>query len=112
MRGRIEPLVPADPDRGRRWADRRRTLEAIAWKYRLVQTAHKQLIKWAVAGTWEQALAAVLARMDHGNTWNALKGGLRPADTGAENRNGTNADSRGLWAISGPREPTERQVWR
>ncbi|MFF9457710.1 transposase [Streptomyces flaveolus] len=31
---RIEPLMPADPVRGRRWADHRRTLEAIAWKYR------------------------------------------------------------------------------
>ncbi|WTF11359.1 transposase [Streptomyces sp. NBC_01613] len=31
---RIEPLMPADPVRGRRWADHRGTLEAIAWKYR------------------------------------------------------------------------------
>ncbi|WTX44863.1 transposase (plasmid) [Streptomyces longwoodensis] len=34
MWDRIEPLMPADPVRGRRWADHRRTLEAIAWKYR------------------------------------------------------------------------------
>ncbi|ALO05775.1 putative IS1647-like transposase [Streptomyces venezuelae] len=34
MRGRIEPLMPADPVRGRQWADHRRTLEAITWKYR------------------------------------------------------------------------------
>ncbi|MFB7368436.1 transposase [Streptomyces sp. NPDC056222] len=34
MWSRIEPLMPADPVRGRRWADHRRTLEAIAWKYR------------------------------------------------------------------------------
>ncbi|WP_436841465.1 transposase [Streptomyces parvulus] len=33
MWDRIEPLMPADPIRGRRWADHRRTLEAIAWKY-------------------------------------------------------------------------------
>ncbi|MET8572081.1 hypothetical protein [Streptomyces sp. NPDC004783] len=26
--------MPADPVRGRRWADHRRTLEAIAWKTR------------------------------------------------------------------------------
>ncbi|GLV87890.1 hypothetical protein Slala03_75790 [Streptomyces lavendulae subsp. lavendulae] len=32
MRDRIEPLMPADPARGRRWADHRRTLEANAWK--------------------------------------------------------------------------------
>ncbi|MET7988864.1 MULTISPECIES: transposase [unclassified Streptomyces] len=31
---RLEPLRPADPVRGRRWVDQRRTLEAIAWKYR------------------------------------------------------------------------------
>ncbi|WP_442803776.1 transposase [Streptomyces pseudogriseolus] len=54
--------MPADPVRGRRWADHRRTLEAIAWKYRTgspwrdlpdelgsFQTAHKRLIRW---GPW------------------------------------------------------------
>ncbi|AVV44739.1 hypothetical protein C6376_28280 [Streptomyces sp. P3] len=30
MWDRIEPLMPADPARGRRWADHRRALEAIA----------------------------------------------------------------------------------
>ncbi|MCX4546787.1 IS5 family transposase [Streptomyces sp. NBC_01565] len=77
MWGRIEPLMPADPVRGRRWADHRRTLEAIAWKYRTsspwrdlpgelgsFQTAHKRLIRWAVDGTWERILAAVLAAAD------------------------------------------------
>ncbi|MGW8604571.1 transposase, partial [Streptomyces sp. NPDC055893] len=56
MWDRIEPLMPADPVRGRRWADHRRALEAIAWKYRTgspwrdlpdelgsFQTAHKRL---------------------------------------------------------------------
>ncbi len=69
MWDRIEPLMPADPVRGRRWADHRRTLEAIAWKYRTnspwrdlpdelgsFQTAHKRLIRWAVDGTWEKIL--------------------------------------------------------
>ncbi|WP_443033933.1 IS5 family transposase [Streptomyces sp. AD681] len=64
MWDRIEPLMPADPVRGRRWADHRRTLEAIAWKYRTCspwrdlpdelgsfQTAHKRLIRWAMGGT-------------------------------------------------------------
>ncbi|CAL9643114.1 hypothetical protein SUDANB126_06414 [Streptomyces sp. enrichment culture] len=64
MRGRIEPLMPADPVRGRRWADHRPTLEAIAWKYRTDspwrdlpdepgshQTAHERLIRRAVDGT-------------------------------------------------------------
>ncbi|MEU0288222.1 transposase [Streptomyces sp. NPDC006147] len=59
MWDRIEPLMPADPVRGRRWADHCRTLEAIAWKYRTCspfrdlpdepgsfQTAHKRLIRW------------------------------------------------------------------
>ncbi|MFE7581114.1 IS5 family transposase [Streptomyces gardneri] len=74
MWDRIEPLMPADPVRGRRWADHRRTLEAIAWKYRTClpwrdlpdelgsfQTAHKRLIRWAVDGTWERILTAILA---------------------------------------------------
>lgn len=74
MWDRIEPLMPADPVRGRWWADHRRTLEAIAWKYRTCspwrdlpdelgsfQSAHKRLIRWAVDGTWERILAAVLA---------------------------------------------------
>ncbi|WP_371129962.1 IS5 family transposase [Streptomyces sp. 2231.1] len=74
MWDRIEPLMPADPVRGRRWADHRRTLEAIAWKYRTCspwrdlpeelgafQTAHKRLIRWAVDGTWERILATLLA---------------------------------------------------
>jgi transposase len=77
MWDRIEPLMPADPVRGRRWADHRRTLEAIAWKYRTCspwrdlpdelgscKTAHKRLIRWAVDGTWERILAAVLAAAD------------------------------------------------
>ncbi|WP_436844738.1 IS5 family transposase [Streptomyces longwoodensis] len=77
MWDRIEPLMPADPVRGRRWADHRRTLEAIAWKYRTnspwrdlpeelgpFQTAHKRLIRWAIDGTWETILAAVLAAAD------------------------------------------------
>ncbi|TWD12941.1 putative transposase of IS4/5 family DUF4096 [Streptomyces sp. T12] len=77
MWDRIEPLMPADPVRGRRWADHCRTLEAIAWKYRTCspwrdlpdelgsfQTAYKRLIRWAVDGTWERILAAVLAAAD------------------------------------------------
>ncbi|MEE1753031.1 IS5 family transposase [Streptomyces sp. SP18CS02] len=77
MWDRIEPLMPTDPVRGRRWADHRRTLEAIAWKYRTnspwrelpdelgpFQTAHKRLIRWAVDGTWERILAAVLSAAD------------------------------------------------
>ncbi len=77
MWDRIEPLMPADPVRGRRWADHRRTLEAIAWKYRTsspwrdlpeelgsFQTAHHRLIRWAVDGTWEKILATVLAAAD------------------------------------------------
>ncbi|MFG2549431.1 IS5 family transposase [Streptomyces sp. NPDC048581] len=77
MWDRIEPLMPADPVRGRRWAAHRRTIEAIAWKYRTnspwrdlpdelgsFQTAHKRLIRWAVDGTWEMILAAVLAVAD------------------------------------------------
>ncbi|MET8047802.1 IS5 family transposase [Streptosporangium sp. NPDC005286] len=77
MWARIEPLKPPDPVRGRRWADHRRTLEAIAWKYRTCspwrdlpdelgsfQTAHKRLIRWAVDGTWTKILTAVPAAAD------------------------------------------------
>nr|WP_107066121.1 MULTISPECIES: IS5 family transposase [unclassified Streptomyces] len=77
MWDRIEPLMPADPVRGRRWADHRRTLEAIAWKYRTgspwrdlpdalgsFQTAHKRLLRWAVDGTCQRILAALLAAAD------------------------------------------------
>ncbi|WSF14403.1 IS5 family transposase [[Kitasatospora] papulosa] len=80
MWARIEPLMPADPVRGRRWADHRRTLEAIAWMYRTCspwrdlpaelgsfQTAHKRLIRWAVDGTWERILTAVLTAADAGD---------------------------------------------
>ncbi|MFE5770562.1 IS5 family transposase [Streptomyces sp. NPDC056485] len=74
MWDRIKPLMPADPVRGRRWADRRRTVEAIEWKCRTCspwrdlpdelgsfQTAHKRLIRWAVDGTCERVPSAVLA---------------------------------------------------
>ncbi|MFF2364838.1 IS5 family transposase [Streptomyces sp. NPDC058122] len=77
MWDRIEPMMPADPVRGRRWADHRRTLEAIAWKYHTCspwrdlpdqlgsfQTAHKRLIRWAMDGTWERIFAAVLSTAD------------------------------------------------
>ncbi|MGW5930517.1 IS5 family transposase [Streptomyces anulatus] len=77
MWDRINVLMPADPVRGRRWADHRRTLEAIVWKYRTgspwrdlpnelgsFQTGHKRLLRWAVDGTWERILAAVLAAAD------------------------------------------------
>ncbi|MFE2285561.1 IS5 family transposase [Streptomyces sp. NPDC059443] len=80
MWARIEPLMPADPVRGRRWADHRRTLEAVAWKYRTCspwrdlpdelgsfQTAHKRLIRWAVDGTWERIFTAVLTTADAGD---------------------------------------------
>ncbi|MBD0744200.1 transposase [Streptomyces sp. CBMA152] len=77
MWDRIEPLMPADLVRGRRWADLRRTFEAITWMYRAsspwrdlpeepgpFKTAHKRLIRWAVDGTWEKILAALLAAAD------------------------------------------------
>ncbi|WP_406129313.1 IS5 family transposase [Streptomyces canus] len=77
MWDRIEPLMPANPVRGRRWANHRRTLEAIACKYRTCspwrdlpdelgsfQTAHKRLIRWAVDGTWETIFAAALSAAD------------------------------------------------
>lgn len=55
MWGPVEPLMPADPVQGRRWADHHRSLEAVAWKYRIgspwrgdelgsFQTAHKRVV--------------------------------------------------------------------
>ncbi|MFI8200474.1 IS5 family transposase [Streptomyces sp. NPDC085942] len=80
MWARIEPLMPVDPVRGRPWADHRRTLEAIVWKYRTgspwrdlpdelgsFQTAHKRLSRWAKDGTWERILSATLAAADDGD---------------------------------------------
>ncbi|MCA6092012.1 IS5 family transposase [Streptomyces sp. SCA3-4] len=80
MWDRIAPLMPADPVRGRRWADHRRTLEAIAWKNRTCSpwrdlpdelgsfhTPHKRLIRWAIDGTWAKILSAVLAAADADN---------------------------------------------
>lgn len=77
MWSRIEPLMPADPVRGRRWAEHRHTLEAIAWKYRTCspwrdlpgelgpfQTAHERLPRWAVDGTWTRMPAAVSTAAD------------------------------------------------
>lgn len=76
LANRGNPML-ADLVRGRRWADHCRTLEAIAWKYRTsspwrdlpaelgsFQTAHKRLIRWAVDGTREKILTAVLATAD------------------------------------------------
>ncbi|WP_371917084.1 transposase [Streptomyces sp. IMTB 2501] len=77
MWDRIEPVIPADPVPGRRWADHRRTIEAIAWKYRTwspwrdrptelgsFKTAHKRLLRWAVDGTQENIFAAIMAVAD------------------------------------------------
>ncbi|QKV95257.1 IS5 family transposase [Streptomyces sp. NA02950] len=77
MWDRIKPLMSADPVRGRRWANHRRTLEAIAWKYRTCspwrdlleelgpfQTAHERLLRWAVDGTWQKIFAAILVSAD------------------------------------------------
>ncbi|KUH38225.1 transposase [Streptomyces kanasensis] len=77
MWDRIEPLMPADPVRGRRWAGHRRTLEAIAWKYHTnspwwdlpdelgpFQTAHKRLIRWGGRRYLGDDLAAVLSAAD------------------------------------------------
>lgn len=77
MWDRLEPLMPTDPVRGRRWADHRRTSEATAWMYCTgspwrdlpegrgsFQTAHKRLLRWAMDGTWGRILAAVLAVAD------------------------------------------------
>ncbi|GGR66484.1 hypothetical protein GCM10010269_01430 [Streptomyces humidus] len=121
MWDRIEPLMPADPVRGRRWADHRRTLGAIAWKYRTnspwrdlpeelgsFQTAHKRLIRWAVDGTWEKIFAAVLAAADALDDidWtvsvDSTVGSLRPSAPSPAHRHATTGSPRTCRSSSMP----------
>lgn len=66
---RLEPLMPADPGRGGRWADHRRTVNGILfwtrtgcpWRdlpaeYGHWLTVYKRHRRWSLDGTWEQIL--------------------------------------------------------
>jgi transposase len=73
----LEPLLPVDASRGRRWRDHRLVIEAIAWKYRTGapwrdlpvefgpwQSAYTRFRRWSADGTWARLLTAVPARAD------------------------------------------------
>jgi transposase len=78
---RIEPLLPdRTPKRGGRWRDHREVIDAIAFKFRTgTQWVHlpekygnwrgvyNRLRMWAVDGTWERVLTALMARADADN---------------------------------------------
>ena len=71
----VEPLLPpARNGRGRPWADHRRVLEGICWRYRTGspwrdlpvefgpwQTIWKRHFRWSLDGTYQQMFAAVQA---------------------------------------------------
>lgn len=70
----VEPLLPANGvRRGRPWADHRRTLEGICWRFRTgspwrdlpmefgpFQTVWKRHKRWSVDGTYQRMLDAVV----------------------------------------------------
>lgn len=75
---RIEPLLPLGGAKGGRpWADHRRVVEAIIWRYRTGSpwrdlpaefgpwiTAYKRHRRFAGDGTWDKILAEVLRSAD------------------------------------------------
>lgn len=75
---RIEPLLPVGGAKGGRpWADHRRVVEAILWRYRTGSpwrdlpdelgpwiTAYKRHRRFAGDGTWDTVLAEVLKSAD------------------------------------------------
>jgi transposase len=74
---RIEPLLPAQTGRGRRWRDHRQVINAILWKLRTGapwrdlperygpwKTAHERLRIWTADGTWDRILDQVIVKDD------------------------------------------------
>ncbi|MGW5609543.1 IS5 family transposase [Streptomyces sp. NPDC003753] len=75
---RIEPLLPdRTPQRGGRWRDHRKVIDAIAFKFQTgTQWVHlpdrygnwrgvyNRLRMWAVDGTWERVFTALMAQAD------------------------------------------------
>jgi transposase len=82
----LEPLLPAQPKRGRHWRDHRQVINGIAWvkrtgspwrdmpeRYGPWKTAHQRFRRWAVDGTWAALKRHViaLAELDEDIDWNA-----------------------------------------
>lgn len=74
---RIEPLLPAQPARGGRWADHRTTVNGILWKIRTGapwrdlperygkwQTVYDRFRRWSRDGTWDRLHSQVQVRED------------------------------------------------
>ncbi|MGW6908270.1 IS5 family transposase [Streptomyces sp. NPDC054940] len=75
---RIEPLLPdGAPKRGGRWRDHREVIDAIAWKFQTGSQwihlpekygnwrgVYNRLRMWAIDGTWERVLTALVAQAD------------------------------------------------
>ncbi|MGI9006207.1 MAG: IS5 family transposase [Streptosporangiaceae bacterium] len=74
---RLEPLMPADPGRGGRRADHRRTVNGILFRTRAGcpwrdlpaeyghwLTAYKRHRRWSLDGTWEEILGRLRAGCD------------------------------------------------
>ncbi len=68
----VEPVLPPGGGRGRPWADHRRVLEGIGWRYRTGspwrdlpvefgpwQTVWKRHFRWSTDGTYQLMLQAV-----------------------------------------------------
>jgi transposase len=82
----LEPLLPAQPKRGRQWRDHRQVINGIAWvkrtgspwrdmpeRYGPWKTAHQRFRRWAVDGTWAALKRQVisLAELDEDIDWDA-----------------------------------------
>jgi transposase len=73
----IEPLLPANQQRGGQWRDHRRVINGILWKlrtgapwrdlperYGAWQTCADRLYRWRRNGTWDRILAPVQTKSD------------------------------------------------
>ncbi|GAA2997740.1 hypothetical protein GCM10017559_17980 [Streptosporangium longisporum] len=74
---RIEPLLPANPERGGRWRDHRQVLNGIVWKIRTGadwrdvperygpwQTIYQRFRRWSADGTFARLLEYVQVHDD------------------------------------------------
>jgi transposase len=81
---RLRPLLPANPGRGGRWADHRKTINGVFWRARVGspwrdmpaeygcwQTVYKRHNRWSTDGTWAAILDQLRAGCDkpEGTDW-------------------------------------------
>lgn len=80
----LEPLMPAHPPRGHRWADHRTVINGILWRtrtgspwrdlpecYGRWETVYGRHRRWSIDGTWERILDRLRAGCDEaeGEEW-------------------------------------------